>query len=129
MPNEIVVAGLTGAGVDTWALWGKIMAVGATATLSSLLVVFTVALYRNGDREAPVALHFSVANLCATVYVAGDIAVRICLLSGRLDAVMVPYRLSLSAIVLALASLIALIVEAASSRGPRWRSKRGNAGD
>ncbi|MBM1144491.1 GGDEF domain-containing protein [Alcanivorax sp. MM125-6] len=108
MPNEIVVAGLTGAGVDTWALWGKIMAVGATATLSSLLVVFTVALYRNGDREAPVALHFSVANLCATLYVAGDIAVRICLLSGRLDAVMVPYRLSLSAIVLALASLIAL---------------------
>ncbi|QJX02835.1 GGDEF domain-containing protein [Alcanivorax sp. IO_7] len=87
---------------------GKIMAVGATATLSSLLVVFTVALYRNGDREAPVALHFTVANLCATTYVAGDIAVRICLMENRLESVMVPYRVSLSAVILSLASLVAL---------------------
>ncbi|MBM7332902.1 sensor domain-containing diguanylate cyclase [Alloalcanivorax marinus] len=108
MPNEIVVAGLTGAGVDTWALWIKIMAVGATATLSTLMLVFTVALYRHRDHEASVALHFSVANLCATAYVAGDIGVRVCLLDNDLRHVMIPYRLSLSAVVMSLASLFAL---------------------
>lgn len=108
MPNEIVVAGLAGSGVDTWALWVKIMAVGATATLSTLMLVFTITLYRNGDHEAPVALHFSMANLCATAYVAGDIGVRICLLAGTLDNVMIPYRVSLSAVPMALASLLAL---------------------
>ncbi len=108
MPYEIVVAGLSGAGVDTWALWAKIMGAGATVTLSALLTLFTWALYRHRDQAASAALHFTVANLCATTYVASDIAVRLCLLTDNLGAVMVPYRLSLSAVVLALASLIAL---------------------
>ena len=108
MPNEIVVASLTGSGMDTWALWAKIMAVGATVALSSLLVVFTVALYRNGDRDAPVALHFTLANLCSTAYVASDLAVRLCLMANKLHDVMLPYRISLSAVVLALASMVAL---------------------
>lgn len=120
MPYEIVVAGLSGPGVDTWALWAKIMGAGATVTLSALLALFTWALYRHRDRAAPAALHFTLANLCASTYVASDIAVRLCLLTDNLDSVMVPYRLSLSAVVLALASLIALY-QVLGDRPGGWR--------
>ncbi len=121
MPDRTPSEFLTGAGTDTWTLWLKIMATGATATLSTLMVVFTWALYRNRDREAPVALHFTIANMAATVYVSGDIAVRICLLEGTLESVMLPYRLSLAAVVIALAALICLqqVLRRRQIPGPR----------
>ncbi|WP_101675431.1 GGDEF domain-containing protein [Alloalcanivorax mobilis] len=107
MPDEIVATGLIAGGEDTWTLWVKIMATGATLALL-LLAVFTLALYRHRDREAPVALHFTLANLFATAYVTGDIAVGIHLRQGQPDQVMLPYRLSLAAVVMALVAFICL---------------------
>ena len=85
MPEHSASTFLAGAGTDTWTLWLNIMATGAAVALLLLLSVFTLALYLYRDREAPAALQFALANLCATVYIAGDLTSRIDAVTGDLD--------------------------------------------
>ena len=119
MPEHSASTFLAGAGTDTWTLWLNIMATGAAVALLLLLSVFTLALYLYRDREAPAALQFALANLCATVYIAGDLTSRIDAVTGDLDAVMTPYRVALSAVVMGLASLICM--HRVLSRAGGWR--------
>ena len=121
MPEHSASTFLAGAGTDTWTLWLNIMATGAAVALLLLLSVFTLALYLYRDREAPAALQFALANLCATVYIAGDLTSRIDAVTGDLDAVMTPYRVALSAVVMGLASLICMHRVLRRRHEPRWR--------
>ena len=121
MPEHSASTFLAGAGTDTWTLWLNIMATGAAVALLLLLSVFTLALYLYRDREAPAALQFALANLCATVYIASDLTSRIDAVTGDLDAVMTPYRVALSAVVMGLAALICMHRVLRRRHEPRWR--------
>ncbi len=121
MPEHSPSTFLVNAGAETWTLWLNIMATGAAVALLLLLSVFTLALYLYRDREAPAALQFALANLCATVYIAGDLASRMDAVAGNLDAVMMPYRLALSAVVMGLAALICMHRVLRRRGEPRWR--------
>ncbi|MEQ8259913.1 MAG: GGDEF domain-containing protein [Alcanivorax sp.] len=121
MPEHTPSAFLAGAGTDTWTLWLNIMATGAAMALLVLLSVFTLALYLYRDREASAALHFTLANLFATVYITGDLVSRIDALVGNVDGVMPPYRLALGAVVMGLAALLCFHRVLSRRREPRWR--------
>ena len=107
MAQDTLLPGFSGAGdIDTWMLWLKVMATGAGVALLLLLVVFTAALYRHRDAAAPVSLHFTLANLFTTAYLASDTLVRINVALDRIDATLIPYRVALSAIVLAVGAYV-----------------------
>lgn len=116
MPNTTLAVGLMVPGGQAWALWLGLIAGGATLALTALMLVFTGALYRHHERVAPVALHFTLANLFASVYVLGNLAVHLDRLIRLDSTVMTFYRLCLAAIVMVLASLMAL--EGAMGRRP-----------
>lgn len=121
MPDHTPSAFLAGAGTDTLTLWLNIMATGAAAALLVLLSVFTLALYLYRDREAQAALHFTLANLFATMYITGDLVSRVGALMGDLDGVMPPYRLALGAVVMGLAALLCFHRVLRRRNEPRWR--------
>lgn len=122
MADEVILNGLDGVSrLDLWVLAFKIMATAITAALSILLVVFTLSLRAPGGRERRAAAHFTLASLLATLYIGADAAVRAGAVFGSVEAILIPYRLSLSAIPLSIAAYIHLYwmldPERASRRG------------
>lgn len=90
--------------LDLWILWLKVMATGITATLLILLAVFALSLRQHGQHEARAAYHFTLASLFATMYIGADATVRMGVAVGDINDILVPYRLSLSTIVLSIAA-------------------------
>jgi len=104
-----LISALTDSGAtETFILWAKIMAVGASSVLVALLSIFTASLYRHREPEARLALHFTLANAFAAIYIAADTFVRLHVLQGAADSILTPYRVAVTALVLAVAAYVAL---------------------
>lgn len=120
MAQDSPLPGLVEAGgIDIWMLWLKVMATGASTSLLILLAVFAASLYRHRDEAAPVALHFMLVNLFATLYVAADTLVRVNVVLDRADTAVLPYRLSLAAVALAVGAYVNLYRTLARRRAGR----------
>ena len=105
MPQAYIATGAHAAfSWGAWALWLKLLTVGATLALTAVLVVLTLSLYQRCDQYAPTAVHFTVANFFAAAYIVADTTVIIAMTLARDDVVQTAYRAAIAVLPLALAA-------------------------
>lgn len=108
--------------VDVVILVLKIASTGISATLLGIVLLFALFQRRQYNHHSRVAWAFLAANLCATLYVGADAAVRIDALMGTFQSTLIKIQLALTATVLAAATYLALYwIMAARAELPRTR--------
>lgn len=96
----------------------KIASTGISVTLLGIVLLFALSQRRQRNHHSRVAWAFLLANLCATLYVGADAAVRIDALMGTFQTTLFKIQLALTATVLAAASYLALYRIMAARAGP-----------
>ncbi|MES1934668.1 diguanylate cyclase/phosphodiesterase domain 1 [Salinisphaera shabanensis T35B1] len=105
MPETHIVADAQPApALDAWMVCLKLVTAGATVALTAVFIVLTVSLYTRRDEYTPTAVHFTLANLFAAVYIASDTMVSVATIVANIETLQAAYRLAIGALPLAVAA-------------------------